>query len=214
MAPEEIDAIFSIFYKNNPKPKIELEYVNDFTLLAAVILSAQSTDKGVNKATKALFEKYKTPEDFIKLGQEGLKNYVKTIGLTNNKTKNIIATAKLIVEHHSSKVPATLEELEKLPGVGRKTANVILNTLFEKPTMPVDTHIIRVSGRLDLVQSQNPYVIEKRLLEIIPIKWLPFAHHWLVLHGRYICKARKPECHRCPITNYCKYYKEQIVGLK
>lgn len=205
--PKYIDRIFEIFSSLNATPETELVYSNNFTLLVAVVLSAQSTDIGVNKATKELFKTYDTPEKILELGEDGLKNYIKTIGLFNNKAKNIIALSKMLIENYSSQVPDAMEELTKLPGVGRKTASVVLCSAFSKPAMPVDTHVARVAQRVGLSHHKLPEKIEKDLLAIIPKKWLYNAHHWLVLHGRYICVARKPKCEICPIKDYCDYYK-------
>nr|WP_253308432.1 endonuclease III [Rickettsia endosymbiont of Ceutorhynchus assimilis] len=203
-----VDKIFKILSDNNENPKTELEYKNDFTLLVAVILSAQATDISVNLATKSLFEVYDTPEKVLRLGEEGLKNYIKSIGLFNAKAKNIISLCSLLINNYHSRVPHGFEELIKLPGVGRKTANVILNCLFQQPTIAVDTHVFRVAKRLGLAKGNSPEKVEAELLQIIGKKWLAHAHHWLVLHGRYICKARKPECAICPIRKYCEYYSE------
>lgn len=202
----KIDAIFEIFSTINPNPKTELEYKNSFTLLVAVVLSAQSTDSGVNRATRELFKTYDTPEKILNLGEEDLKKYIKTIGLYNNKAKNIIALSKMLIEDYGSVVPNSMEELTKLPGVGRKTASVVLCSAFGKAAMPVDTHVARVAQRTGLSHHKMPEKIEKDLLAIIPQKWLYNAHHWLVLHGRYICVARKPKCEICPIKDYCDYY--------
>lgn len=200
-----INEIFRRFATASPHPVTELHYCNHYTLLVAVVLSAQATDVGVNKATEKLFQIVDTPEKMLVLGEEGLKSYIKTIGLFNAKAKNIIALSSLLVTHHHSIVPDTLEELEALPGVGRKTANVILNCAFGKPTIAVDTHVFRVSHRLGLAQHATPTGTEKELLKIIPDIWKQHAHHWLILHGRYICKARKPECERCYISDLCRY---------
>jgi endonuclease-3 len=202
---DDIENIFRIFHELNPKPKTELLYKNDFTLLVAVVLSAQSTDLSVNKATKNLFELYDTPKRMFLLGEEGLKQYIKTIGLYNSKAANIIKLSAILMEEYESKVPDNIEDLVKLPGVGRKTANVVLGALFGKATMPVDTHVARVAGRLKLSNGKTPDKIERDLMSVIPDKWLTYAHHWLVLHGRYICKARKPLCKTCPISSYCPY---------
>lgn len=201
-----VDKIFEILSDNNENPKTELEYKNDFTLLVAVILSAQATDISVNLATKSLFEVYDTPEKVLRLGEEGLKNYIKSIGLFNAKAKNIISLCRILIANYHSYVPNNFEELIKLPGVGRKTANVILNCLFQQPTIAVDTNVFRVAKRLGLAKGNSPEKVEAELLQIIGKKWLAHAHHWLVLHGRYICKARKPECAICPLTGYCEYY--------
>lgn len=203
---KDINRIFKIFALLNAEPKTELVYGNNFTLLVAVVLSAQSTDIGVNKATKELFKTHATPQQILELGETGLKNYIKTIGLFNNKAKNIIALSKMLVEDYDGQVPDTMEELTKLPGVGRKTASVVLCSAFGKPAMPVDTHVARVAQRVGLSHHKLPEKIEKDLLAIIPEKWLYNAHHWLVLHGRYICLARKPKCEICPIRDCCDYY--------
>lgn len=200
-----ISELFSRFSAANPEPKTELEFLNTYTLLVAVILSAQATDAGVNKATRALFRKVDSPKKMLALGEEGLRYYIKTIGLFNSKAKNVIAMSQILDERFGGEVPATLEELESLPGVGRKTANVILNCAFGKPTMAVDTHVFRVSNRLGLVKAANVLETEKQLLKRIPKEWLFHAHHWLILHGRYVCKARKPECWRCIVSDICQY---------
>ena len=203
LANKTIDEIFSRFSINNPSPRIELKYTSPYTLLVAVILSAQSTDKGVNRATPALFEVADTPEKMVKLGEENLKEHIKTIGLYNNKAKNIIMMSEMLISDYDSEVPDSLEEMIKLAGVGRKSANVMLNSIWDKPTMAVDTHVQRVSNRIGLCDTKNPLQTEMRLLEAIPKKWKLRAHHWLVLHGRYRCKARKPECHKCLIEDLC-----------
>lgn len=200
-----INQIFTIFSTLSKEPKTELEYVNNFTLTVAVILSAQATDISVNKATLELFKNHKNPEDFLILGENNLKKYIKTIGLYNTKAKNIIALSKILVDKYNSNIPENFEELVNLPGVGRKTANVILNCAFKQPTMAVDTHVARVSNRIGLTSEKIPRKIEIDLLKQIPEKWLKNAHHWLILHGRYICKARKPECKKCPICHLCTY---------
>ena len=200
-----INQIFTIFSTLSKEPKTELEYVNNFTLTVAVILSAQATDISVNKATLELFKNHKNPEDFLELGENNLKKYIKTIGLYNTKAKNIIALSKILVDKYNSNIPENFEELVNLPGVGRKTANVILNCAFKQPTMAVDTHVARVSNRIGLTSEKIPRKIEIDLLKQIPAKWLKNAHHWLILHGRYICKARKPECKKCPICHLCTY---------
>lgn len=211
MNSKTINQIFQIFSNNNPTPKTELEFTNNFTLSVAVILSAQATDISVNKATKYLFATYNTPEKILSLGEGGLKKHIKTIGLYNSKAKNIIALCKILIDKYSSDIPSEFDKLIKLPGIGRKTANVILNCAFGKPTIAVDTHVQRVSGRIGFSKGNTPEKVEQDLLKKIPDKWLYNAHHWLILHGRYICKARKPLCPKCPITEYCKYYKENNV---
>lgn len=205
LPPETVVKIFEIFQSANPEPKTELEYENAFTLLVAVVLSAQSTDKGVNKATKKLFEQVKTPQQMIDLGLDGLIQHVKTIGLYNAKAKNVIALSLILVNKHKGEVPSTREDLEALPGVGRKTANVVLNVYFGEQTMAVDTHIFRVSNRIGLTSGKTPLAVEQQLLKVIPAPFMRHAHHWLILHGRYICKARKPLCGQCPIAHLCIY---------
>lgn len=197
--------IFKRLQKNNPEPKSELQYSNPYTLLVAVVLSAQATDKSVNLATKPLFKKIRTPEAMIALGEAGLKDYIKTIGLYNAKAKNIIKLSQQLVANHKSKVPSTIEELIKLAGVGRKTANVVLNVVFGKPTIAVDTHVFRVSNRLGIAKGKTPEEVEKKLLKAIPKNFLRHAHHWLILHGRYVCKSRKPDCANCIISDLCNY---------
>jgi endonuclease-3 len=189
----------------NPAPRTELRYASPFELLVAVILSAQSTDVGVNKATAKLFPVANTPEAFLALGERGLKKYIQTIGLYNSKARNIIKTCQTLVWQHGSKVPATRAELEALPGVGRKTANVVLNTAFGEPTIAVDTHIFRVANRTGLAPGKTPRQVEDRLLKFTPQEYQHDAHHWLILHGRYVCKSRKPECPRCVINDLCEF---------
>lgn len=203
-----INKIFAIFQKQNPEPKTELEYKNNYTLLVAVVLSAQSTDIGVNKATKKLFAIADSPEKMLKIGEEKLKKYINTIGLYNTKAKNIIALSEILVEEYNSQVPEDLDALQSLPGVGRKTANVILNCAFGHPTIAVDTHVFRVSNRIGLAHETDPLKTEIALLKNIPKKWQQHAHHWLILQGRYICIARKPKCGVCPISSYCQFYKK------
>jgi len=197
--------IFERLKEANPAPTTELHYRTPFELLVAVILSAQATDKGVNKATAKLFKVADTPRTILKLGEPGLREYIKTIGLFNAKAKNIMETCRLLVEKHKGKVPETRDELEDLPGVGRKTANVILNTAFGQPTIAVDTHIFRVANRIGLAAGKTPLAVEKQLLDNIPKKYLHDAHHWLILHGRYVCVARKPQCPTCIIRDLCEY---------
>jgi endonuclease-3 len=201
----DVNAIFQYFSTQNPEPKTELNYSNHFTLLVAVVLSAQATDVGVNKATKALFEAVSTPEQMFALGEEKLKDYIKTIGLYNSKAKNVIALSEALITQHHSQVPEDFDALRKLPGVGVKTANVVLNCAFGHPTIAVDTHVFRVSNRIGLVHTTSPEKTEKPLLKAIPKEWQMHAHHWLILHGRYICKARKPDCAKCGIYEYCRY---------
>jgi endonuclease-3 len=197
--------IFERLRAANPSPTTELSYRSPFELLIAVILSAQATDKGVNKATARLFPVAATPEAILALGEEGLKAQIKTIGLFNSKARNIMATCRMLMERHGGEVPGSREELEALPGVGRKTANVILNTAFGQPTMAVDTHIFRVANRTGLATGKTPLQVERRLLRLLPKEFLKDAHHWLILHGRYICTARRPRCAACPIEDLCEY---------
>jgi len=201
---EEIEEIFRRFSIQRPEPKGELEHVNPFTLVVAVALSAQATDAGVNKATRALFAIADTPEKMVALGEEQVREYIKTIGLYRNKAKNVIALSEKLIAEFGGEVPRTREELITLPGVGRKTANVVLSMAFGQATMAVDTHIFRIANRLCLAPGKTPDEIEHQLMQIIPDHYLYHAHHWLILHGRYCCKARKPECQRCVIADICK----------
>ena len=210
MNREKRTAIYSRLRELDPHPTTELEYKTPFELLVAVILSAQATDVGVNKATAKLYKVANTPEAILDLGVAGLKSYIRTIGLFNSKADNIIKTCRILVEEHGSEVPRTREELERLPGVGRKTANVILNTAFGEPTIAVDTHIFRVANRTGLAKGKTPLEVEKRLVKLTPEEFLKDAHHWLILHGRYVCKARKPECWRCPIVECCEYRRKEL----
>lgn len=197
--------IFSRWRAANPKPETELNYSSSFELLIAVILSAQATDKGVNKATDKLFPVADTPEAIYSLGVNGLKEYIKTIGLFNSKSENVIKTCHMLLELHGGEVPDDRAALEALPGVGRKTANVVLNTAFGHPTMAVDTHIFRVSNRMKLAPGKDVLEVEKRLLRVIPKEFMVDAHHWLILHGRYICTARKPKCEICRVCDLCEF---------
>ncbi len=206
----DVDGLFKTFARANPEPKGELNHVNPYTLLVAVTLSAQATDKGVNKATGPLFENVQSPKQMLALGEEGLREYIRSIGLYRTKAKNVIKMSELLLEHHGGEVPQTIEELIKLPGVGRKTANVVLNMAFGKLTIAVDTHVLRVSNRMGLAKGSDPNKIEQQLLKIIPKKWLFHAHHWLILHGRYTCKARKPECSGCSVVSYCSYIDKNL----
>jgi len=189
----------------NPSPETELEYANPYTLLVAVVLSAQSTDVGVNKATRALFKEVTTPQQMVELGEEELKRHIKTIGLFNTKAKNVIALSQALIDRYGGEVPRTREALETLPGVGRKTANVVLNTAFGEETFAVDTHIFRVANRTKLAPGKTPLEVELGLDKVTPAPFRRHAHHWLILHGRYICKARTPECWRCPVIDLCPY---------
>lgn len=201
---DEILAILDVFKNADPAPDTELEYKNAFTLLVAIVLSAQSTDKGVNKATKALFEVADTPEKMVALGLDNLKEYIKTIGLYNNKAKNIIALSQQLVEKYNGEVPHDREALENLPGVGRKTANVILNVWWHEPTVAVDTHVLRLAERLELSDGKTPLAVEADLNQILPDEYKMYVNHWLVLFGRYICKAQKPDCANCPVAQFCR----------
>jgi endonuclease-3 len=197
--------IFERLRSENPKPTTELNYSTSFELLVAVILSAQATDKGVNKATAILYPVANTPEAILALGVDGLKRYIRTIGLFNSKAENIIKTCRILIEQHGSEVPSDRASLEALPGVGRKTANVILNTAFGQPTMAVDTHIFRVSNRTGIARGKTVLEVEKRLVRLIPAEFMLDAHHWLILHGRYVCTARSPRCGSCLIEDLCEY---------
>jgi len=201
---------FTRLRAQEPHPKSDLEYTNTYTLLVAVTLSAQATDEGVNKATKALFKIVRTPQDMLDLGLEGLRSHIKTIGLYNTKAKNVMKAAKMLVNEHDGIVPDTREALVKLPGCGRKTANVVLNIAFDQPTMAVDTHIFRVSNRTGLAPGKNVDAVEQALLKRVPDEFMMLAHHWLILHGRYVCKARKPLCGECKLVDLCGF-KEKIL---
>lgn len=200
-----IEEIFAKLSKLSPDPKTELHYTNPFTLLVAVVLSAQATDAGVNKATPKLFEKAQTPEQMVALGEEAIIDHIKTIGLFRSKGKNVFLLSEKLIKEFNSQVPSTLEQLQSLPGVGRKTANVVLNVVYHKPTIAVDTHVFRLSRRLGLSKGTTPEKVEQDLLKCIPKAYLMNAHHWLILHGRYICKAQKPQCSQCPISELCLY---------
>jgi len=203
--PKEAEEFFARLAKANPRPRTELAYVNPFTLLVAVVLSAQATDKGVNKATAALFRIADTPPKMAALGESGLIEYIKTIGLYRNKAKNVIALSKALIADHGGEVPKNRESLEALPGVGRKSANVVLNVAFGKPVIAVDTHIFRVANRTGLAPGENPLQVELALMKIVPKKYLLHAHHWLILHGRYVCVARKPNCPTCIVRDLCRF---------
>tara|TARA_R110002072_G_scaffold9326_24_gene45571 strand:+ start:1045 stop:1683 length:639 start_codon:yes stop_codon:yes gene_type:complete len=205
MKKAEVVEFFNRLHDADPEPKGELDYHNPYTLLVAVVLSAQATDVGVNKATAPLFAVADTPQKMLALGEAALRDQIKTIGLFNTKAKNVIKLSQLLVADHGGTVPADRAALEKLPGVGRKTANVVLNIAFGQPTIAVDTHLFRVSNRTGLAPAKTPLAVEQKLLKIVPKDRLPHAHHWLILHGRYICKARKPDCWRCPVADLCGY---------
>jgi len=202
---EKRSAIYGKLRELDPSPETELEYCTPFELLVSVILSAQATDVSVNKATEELYKAANTPQAMLDLGVRGLKRYIRTIGLFNNKAENIIKTCRILVDDYGGEVPRTREALESLPGVGRKTANVVLNTAFGEPTIAVDTHIFRVANRTGLARGKTPLEVEKRLVRLTPDEFKKNAHHWLILHGRYICKARKPLCPQCPIAQWCEY---------
>lgn len=199
----DIYEVFEAFRKQNPEPATELIYTTDYTLLVSVMLSAQATDKSVNKATEALYKVADTPEKMLELGQEKLESYIKSIGLYRSKAKHVIETSRILVEKHGGKIPHSREALEELPGVGRKTANVILSVLFGEKTIAVDTHILRIAPKIGLAAGTTPETVEKELLSVIPEEFLQHAHHWLVLHGRYICTARNPKCGECCISRWC-----------
>ena len=197
--------IFARFEALDPDPRTELEHHTPFELLVAVMLSAQATDRSVNLATRELFRVANTPEAIVALGVDGIVPYIRSIGLFPTKSKNVVATARLLLERHDGQVPADREALEALPGVGRKTANVVLNVAFDQATIPVDTHVLRVANRTGIAHGRTPLEVEKKLLRLVPARYRLHCHHWLILHGRYICKARTPECWRCPIADLCEY---------
>lgn len=203
--------IFQRFEEKDPNPTTELLYTSSFELLVAVMLSAQATDKSVNKVTRELFQVANTPETFLALGEDGLKSYIKSINYFHTKARNLIKTAKMLIEQYHSKVPSNRKDLETLPGVGRKTANVILNTTFKEPTIAVDTHIFRVANRTGLAPGKTPLLVEEKLEKVTPKQYLHRAHHWLVLHGRYVCTARKPHCPECLISDLCEYPNKTVV---
>jgi endonuclease-3 len=205
MNPQKRREIFARLAKANPNPTTELEYGAPFELLVAVVLSAQATDKSVNLATAGLFQKYNTPQAIVGLGVENLEKYIKTIGLFRTKAKNVVALSRILIEEHAGEVPRNREALERLPGVGRKTANVVLNTAFGEPTVAVDTHIFRVANRTGLAPGKDVIAVENKLLKFTPPEYLKNAHHWLILHGRYVCLARKPGCPQCLIRDLCEY---------
>jgi endonuclease-3 len=202
--PAEVHEIFRRFSIQRPEPKGELAHTNAFTLLVAVVLSAQATDAGVNKATRALFKVADTPEKMLALGEAKLGDYIRTIGLWRNKAKNVMALSEALIRDHGGEVPDDRDKLTELPGVGRKTANVVLNMAFGQPTMAVDTHIFRIGNRIGLAPGKTPEEVEQGLIRVIPPEYMRHAHHWLILHGRYVCKARRPECERCVIADICK----------
>lgn len=205
LSENEMEIVFSRWQKQNPNPKSELKYENPYTLLVAVVLSAQATDKSVNIATEELFKIVKTPQQMINLGYEKLISYIKSIGLYRNKAKNIIKLSEILIEKFNSQVPNNRDELMSLPGVGIKTANVVLNVIFHQPTMPVDTHLLRISPKIGLAEGKTPLEVEESLLQRVPKKYLQNAHHWILLHGRYICTAKNPKCEQCLIADLCKH---------
>ena len=205
MNKKQVREFFERLRRQNPEPKTELEYTNTFTLLVAVVLSAQATDAGVNKATRKLFAIADTPEKMVALGEEGIREHIRTIGLYRNKAKNVYALSKKLIEDFGGEVPRDRAALESLPGVGRKTANVVLNVAFGEPTMAVDTHIFRVANRTGLAPGKTPLEVERKLLKVVPKEFARHAHHWLILHGRYVCKARKPDCPHCIVNDLCAY---------
>ncbi|MBU6224238.1 MAG: endonuclease III [Burkholderiales bacterium] len=205
MKKEHIEPFFATLYAANPQPNTELEYTSVFELLAAVLLSAQATDVGVNKATRRLFPVANTPQQIIGLGLDGLESYIKTIGLFRSKARHLMETCRILVNQYEGKVPRSRESLEALPGVGRKTANVVLNVAYGEPTMAVDTHIFRVGNRTGLAKGKTPFAVEMQLLKRIPEKYLVDAHHWLILHGRYVCQARTPRCWECGVSEFCGF---------
>ena len=205
MKPQQIESFFATLQAANPMPNTELEYTSVFELLTAVLLSAQATDVGVNKATRKLFPAAGTPQKILDLGLEGLERYIQTIGLYHSKAKHLLQTCRILVEQHGGQVPRTREALEALPGVGRKTANVVLNVAFGEPTMAVDTHLFRLGNRTGLAPGKTPYEVEMKLLKRIPTKYIVDAHHWLILHGRYVCQARKPLCYQCGVAAFCDF---------
>ncbi|MCB2050707.1 MAG: endonuclease III [Novosphingobium sp.] len=211
MTKDQIFEFFRLLAEDNPDPATELEYGNAYQLLVAVTLSAQATDVGVNKATRKLFAKVETPQQMLDLGEEGLKEHIKTIGLFNSKAKNVIALSQILVDDYASKVPDSREDLVRLPGVGRKTANVVLNCWFGQETFAVDTHIFRVGNRTGLAKGKTPEQVEAKLEKRVPAPFRLGAHHWLILLGRYICKARKPECWRCPVVDLCSFRKKELT---
>jgi endonuclease-3 len=212
MKKADIDTMFARLSQANPDPQGELHYVNAYTLLVAVVLSAQATDVGVNRATGPLFAEVDTPEKMVELGVDRLKEFIKTIGLFNSKAKNVIALSEILIRNHDSKVPRDRETLETLPGVGRKTANVVLNIAFGQPTIAVDTHLFRLGNRTGLANGKTPIAVELALERRIPEHWKLHAHHWLILHGRYVCKARKPDCPECTISDLCRFKDKTVLS--
>ena len=211
MTPAQIERFFATLQAANPRPASELQYTSVFELLTAVLLSAQATDVGVNKATRRLVPGANTPQKIIDLGLDGLEGYIRTIGLFRTKARNLMQTCRILLERHGGEVPRTREALEALPGVGRKTANVVLNVAFGEPTMAVDTHIFRVSNRTGLAPGKNPLAVELQLMRRVPAEYAVDSHHWLILHGRYVCQARKPRCWECAVSRYCDYQPKTLA---
>jgi endonuclease III len=214
MTPAQIQTFFASLRSANPEPRTELEYTSPFELLVAVLLSAQATDVGVNKATRRLFPVANTPQALLALGLEGLEAHIRTIGLYHSKARHLLATCQLLLEHHGGQVPRSREALEALPGVGRKTANVVLNVAFGEPTMAVDTHIFRVANRTGLAPGKTPLAVEQGLLQRIPAPFLQHAHHWLILHGRYVCQTRSPQCARCAVAACCDHARQAAAAAR
>ncbi len=210
LTENEITRFFEALAAADPEPRTELRYRDPFTLLVAVVLSAQATDVGVNRATAELFAHARTPEDFLRLGEEGIRRYIRSLGLYRNKAKNLVALSRILLERHGGRVPHDREALERLPGVGRKTANVVLNEAFGEPTIAVDTHVFRVCNRTGLAPGRTPREVEATLQRVVPDRFRRGAHHWLILLGRYICKARRPECWRCPVREICRYPDKEL----
>ncbi|HAA92190.1 MAG: endonuclease III [Rhodospirillaceae bacterium] len=210
MQNTRIEEFFRRLEEERPDPQGELHYVNEYTLLVAVVLSAQATDVGVNKATGPLFKVVDTPEKMVELGERKLKGYIKTIGLFNGKAKNVIALSQILIDEHGSEVPRDRDALQKLPGVGRKTANVVLNIAFGEPTIAVDTHLFRLGNRTGMAPGKTPLAVENKFLNVVPDKYMRHAHHWLILHGRYVCKARKPECPACVVSDLCGFKEKTL----
>jgi endonuclease III len=211
LGADKIEAMFHRWRTINPEPKGELHSVNAYTFLVAVVLSAQATDEGVNRATKPLFERVETPEQMVAIGEDGVRGAIKSIGLFRTKAKNVFALSQQLIAQHHSQVPHSREALEALPGVGRKTANVVLNSVFGEHTIAVDTHLFRLGNRLGLAPGKTPLEVEQKLLKAVPAEFMRHAHHWLILHGRYICKARKPECWRCPVADLCPFTPKSVA---
>ena len=212
LSPDEIETFFARFAAREPEPRGELESVNAFTLLVAVVLSAQATDAGVNKATRPLFAVADTPQKMVALGEDGIRDFIKTIGLYRNKAKNVFVLSQLLIERHGGEVPADRAALEALPGVGRKTASVVLNIAFHQPTIAVDTHIFRVANRTGLAPGKDVEAVEAGLEAVVPAHWKLHAHHWLILHGRYVCKARKPDCPACIVSDICRFAEKTVAA--